>query len=107
MANINPGDLLKAHASGNPKNAARLMSQMKRKVAVPPKGEMGMVMKRKGSKFFGEENVEKKKKRKGTAHINPAAGFQRGGKLHEEKVACKVCKKTSPHRHKAKTAKKA
>lgn len=100
-------------------------SKKKRKVAIPPKGEMGMVMKR--------------TKRKGAAHIASRTGFDAGGKgsrnLHEEKRskgkeddhdeddndfkrkgACKVCGKTAAHSHKSayadkrmkrKTAKKA
>lgn len=43
------------------------------------------------------------KHHKGTAHIEPAAGFHHAGNLHEEKrdkSACKTCGKVGKHSHK-------
>lgn len=91
-------------------------SHKKRKVAMPAKGEMGMVMKRakKDAKFFGTKDIKKKKKRKGAGHTASRTGFDPAGKdLHEEKRStkkgkrCKSCNKTACKHMKRKTAKKA
>lgn len=94
-----PGALLEAF------NAKQQKHAKKHKVAMPAKGEMGMVMKRakKGSKLFGTKNIKKK----GAAHTASRTGFDAAGEdTHEEKHSTKKGKKHK-HSKRCKHAKKA